>query len=151
VVQGAGVLPGITVHNRRIVIRLARVRECIACNDTLSDSSTGDHLVALANGGPAGGENFVSLCGHCNSLKGTYDFLDFWRKRGGKFTDLSPDVLTAYVRLTYAAVNRLNRLNKPASVSLVAAVDDLMTLLPGPEHERILRGRVSWITGRRWT
>jgi hypothetical protein len=145
-----GIVAGIVGANRRNVLRLARYTNCIACEAELADDSSGDHMMPLAAGGPAGAENFLPLCGHCNSSKGTRDLLDWWRMKGRRVGELPPDVLCAYARLSFQQHRRLGTLCKPAPSTLAQAVDELVGALLDPEQEWMLRQRVSWITGRRW-
>ncbi len=65
-----GVLVGLVGDNRKLALRLARRSRCLACAVELPSGSTGDHVIALAAGGPAGAENYLPLCGRCNASKG---------------------------------------------------------------------------------
>ena len=143
-----GTLSGIAATPRRTVLRLARARECLACEASLSPNSTGDHLVALANGGPAGIENYVPLCGRCNSSKGTKDLLDWWYARSRTAAELAPDVLVLYARLMFAHCGRMDRLCAESSPGLLAAVRERVGGLPTEAHKAALRRRVAGLTGR---
>ncbi len=145
-----GVVGGITSHSRKAALRLARVSTCLRCDEVLSLNTEGDHVIATANGGPAGLENYLPLCGRCNSSKGTRDLLDWWIGHSSRSVrDLPPDVLIVYCRLHFAHYNRIRTLSDPAPDSLVAAVTELLEDLSA-EHERMLRTRIAWITGRKW-
>src|SRR3954465_14510235 len=68
---------GIRRENRETSFRLftrGQLRGCLCCGEKLSANSTGDHLLALAQGGPAGAQNYSPLCGRCNSSKGKSEF-----------------------------------------------------------------------------
>ena len=145
-----GLVPGITNSNRKGVMRLIRRPDCLSCENKLSDGSTGDHIIAVAAGGPAGVENYIPLCGRCNSSKGTRDLLAWWRLRGRPVSLLPPDALCAYARLSFAHHQRLGTLNSPAAAALVQAVEELTRALLDPDQERMLRRRVTWISGGRW-
>ena len=145
-----GLLVGITGDNRKNILRLARTQHCLACRERLPEGSTGDHIIALASGGPAGAENYLPLCGRCNASKGKRDLLDWWHAKGRSATELPPDVLCAYARLAFAQHRRLGTLGEPASAALSYAIGELVGALLDPEQEWMLRQRVSWITGRRW-
>jgi hypothetical protein len=132
--------------NRRVVIRLIQFGRCLGCEREMAESSTGDHLVAIANGGGAGIDNYVPLCGRCNSSKGTRDFIAWWLQRGKRIGELPPDVLTAYCRLTFQNERRLGALTKPAPTALVRAVEELADEL-SLAHRDALRARVAAIVG----
>jgi len=150
-IEGHGVIVGITNVSRKAAIRLIRASTCLNCAEPLSPESTGDHLLALANGGPAGLENYVPLCGRCNSSKGTRDFLDWWiERRGRSARELPPDVLATYCRLQFAQCVRLGTLGKDASTSLGGAITDLGDVLPTVELKRALWLRVVRLTGKSW-
>lgn len=144
-----GTIVGLLGSNRKLTIRLVRALSCVACDAALAASSTGDHIVALANGGPAGIENYLPLCGRCNSSKGTVDLLDWWHQKGRSIVELPADVLTAYTRLTFQHAARLGRLGEPAPPSLAAAVRELAGRLLDDQQRWMLSQRASWISGKR--
>jgi hypothetical protein len=143
-----GVVVGITGENRKLTARLVRRTDCLACLSPLPQDSTGDHLVALANGGAPGLANYIPLCGRCNSSKRTRDFLEWWELRGRSVAELPVDVLAAYCRLTFQHLRDRRQIGKPAPAWLRRALSALSETLPSPEHERALWRRVQWVTGK---
>ena len=143
-----GIVQGLTAGtNRRVVIRLIQRDTCLCCGRAMAENSTGDHLVALANGGGAGADNYVALCGRCNSSKGTRDFLAWWLQRGRRVSELPGDVLTAYARLTFQNERRLGVLTKPAPPALLRANAELAEQLPDLSYRCVLAERVAAIVG----
>jgi hypothetical protein len=143
-----GLMTGVTNDNRGVSIRLARQRDCCAygCDRSVAENSTGDHIVALAAGGPAGAENFIPLCGPCNSSKGDRDLLDWWDRKSWPFGALPHDVLVAYARLTYRNLQRCRRIRMEASLGLIGAVEELREGLP-VDCTAVLEERVQWMAG----
>jgi hypothetical protein len=141
-----GLMTGITNDNRGVSIRLARQRDCCACGRTVAENSGGDHIVALASGGPASAENFIPLCGPCNSSKRDRDLLEWWDRRGWQFCLLPRDILIAYARLTYRNLQRLRRIRADASPALIGAVEELRTDLPD-DCAAVLEEKVRWMAG----
>lgn len=142
-----GVVPALTSENRKVSLRLAREAACLYCEEPIGGDSTGDHIVAVAAGGPGGVENYLPLCKRCNSSKGVLDLLDWWHKKGRRADELPCDVLCAYVRLTYQQRQRLRTINAPAPETLMTAISDLARLLPTADHKSTLWKRVQWVTG----
>lgn len=145
--RGHGVVPGITGDNRKVSLRLARATSCLMCDEPIGEDSTGDHIVALHNGGPAGIENYLPLCKRCNSSKGKRDLLEWWQIKDRQVDELSADVLCAYVRLTYRRVVRCRAHNDPAEPQLSQAVHELLESMP-KAHRDSLWERVQWVVGR---
>jgi len=145
-----GLLVGLVGDNRKLALRLARRSRCLACAVELPSGSTGDHVIALAAGGPAGAENFLPLCGRCNASKGTSDFLVWWRQKGRSALELGPDALCSYIRLAFAHQRRLGSLNDPAAAALAETIAELRDELLDEEQDSMTRQRVSWMTGRKW-
>lgn len=115
--------------NRQVTIRLIRKWKCFACGAGLAEGSTGDHLIALAEGGSDSIENFSPLCQPCNSSKGKIDLLVWWHTRGRKLNELSPDVLCAYARLRFAFLHdsvRSDGLDSRASDEAVFLISETM-------------------------
>lgn len=145
-----GLLTGITNDNRGVSLRLARQLTCIAfeCDETLSENSTGDHIISLTSGGPASAENYMPLCGRCNSSKQGRDLLEWWWSKDWPFRFVPRDVLISYARLSYRHLHRMRQINGPASVALIAAVDELRSDLP-TSCAVALDERVQWMVGIR--
>jgi hypothetical protein len=143
-----GVVPAITSDNRKVSLRLARMAHCLMCGADIGEDSTGDHIVALHNGGPAGVENYLPLCKNCNSSKGKRDLLEWWQLKGRRTDELPVDVLCAYVRLTYQRVVRCRAHNRPAEPQLTVAMQELWRQLPTSEHRSEAWERVQWVVGR---
>ena len=91
----------LTYENRRVSIRLGRQNLCVACDEPLPATSTGDHIIPLARGGVDNATNYLPICRSCNSSKGTQDLLEWWAKRGIPAGRLTADILCAYARLRY--------------------------------------------------
>ncbi len=115
-------------ENRRVSLRLSKM-PCIKCGTVLSASSTGDHIVPLTKGGPAGAQNYLPLCGKCNASKGSLDLLFWWQKQGRSVADLPHDVICAYARLAWQHVYT-DRLEEEAPEFLHQAVSSLLATLP---------------------
>jgi hypothetical protein len=143
-----GVHLGIVGTNRGCVTRLLERGECSGCGTPVS-GGTGDHLLPLDRGGPAGLENYIPLCRCCNSTKGTRDFLDWWERRGGAAEQIDPDILVSYCRLMWSDLLRRRQLGqRNADSTLAKAVDRLYRRLLSEGHRLALRQRVAAITGR---
>lgn len=142
-----GVVVGLAAESRASQVRLARRTDCVACGKPVSADSTGDHVLAVANGGPAGLENFLPLCGRCNSSKGTKDLLAWWQAHGRRPDELPPDVLATYARIHFRHGQRTRTLATPMPSALTWALEGLLALLPTLEHQRACWSRVWWVTG----
>lgn len=123
--------------NRRVSFRLAQYGQCLRCHGPLAGSSTGDHMIAKACGGPHDATNYLPLCRACNASKGTRDFLEWWsfidhgeRTAAELPAAVRSDVLCSYARLMYAWLGERQRLDEPAPPALVAAVDSFKSQLP---------------------
>src|SRR5215468_5032030 len=68
---------GLSGSNRRVSLRLAKL-PCVRCGLALAPNSTGDHIIPLSQGGPAGAQNYLPLCRSCNASKGAKDLLTWW-------------------------------------------------------------------------
>lgn len=130
-----GVLTGITRENRRSSFRLYALGHCIGCHAEVNGNSTGDHIVALARGGPDHAGNYLPLCRSCNASKGTRDLLDWWASKPRDGSTLDPDVLISYARVEFAVRNRTRRTNERAPNALVA----ISTALAEPMSPAIKR------------
>jgi 5-methylcytosine-specific restriction endonuclease McrA len=142
-----GLLTAITSENRSVILRLARRTQCLACDEPIANDSTGDHLIAVANGGPASAENYIPLCRRCNVSKRTLDLLEWWQRRERSARELPPDVLACYVRLTYRHDHRTRTIAQSAPAYQLAAVRDLVAELPTIDHRRAVWTRVAWVAG----
>jgi len=121
--------------NRRVTLRMVG-QPCIRCGGALSSNSTGDHIISKAQGGADGAENYLPLCGRCNSSKGTKDLLTWWVSFLGRSpADLSDDVLCAYARLLYRWHSDRCSLDEDAIDSVWTAAHDLIMALPPSERE----------------
>jgi len=127
-------IAGVRQDNRKVSLRLARLDACVRCNRPLSQDSSGDHLVPLADGGPMGAHNYIPLCRSCNASKGRRDFLVWWARSGRSVAELPADVLASYSRLVFQARAAAGALDDNAPEALVNAVDELLLLLPGDPH-----------------
>jgi hypothetical protein len=145
-----GVLTGLTAGTtRRVALRLAREQNCVACGAGISENSDGDHIVAVSRGGPPGAENYIPMCGPCNSSKGTRDLLDWWRSKGKPASGLPADVLTAYCRLVLPRLAHERACNKPAPDAVTSVLGELAGSLPTLEHKGALWLRIRWVVGWR--
>lgn len=144
------VFTGINASNRGTVTRALAAGCCVYCRGSVTNGSTGDHVLALDDGGPAGLENFMPCCRSCNSSKGSKDLLVWWHSRGLAFASLEPDVLITYCRLAFANAVRLRKPTAPASDALAVAVRELAACLPSDEHRSEARRRVVGVVGKRW-
>lgn len=134
-----GYLAGIRRENRSNSFRLfvhGVFIGCLGCGKRIPSDSQGDHLLPLAAGGPEGAQNYVPLCGRCNSSKCARDFLEWWGSHGRSATELTADVLTAYARLWFQKRERDGTLEHPAPPALRNAVRELLDALPTDDHRR---------------
>jgi len=123
-----GCAAGIRRENRSTSFRLyvyGQEHGCLQCGKPLAVDSTGDHLLALHAGGPDGAQNYVPLCGRCNSSKGAREFFSWWGKKGRRVDELPVDVLCAYARLWWRKHEQDGTLDQPAPEALIAAVINL--------------------------
>lgn len=124
-------------RNRRVTLRLAVYGRCISCGTPLSASSTGDHLIPLAEGGPDDASNYIPLCKRCNASKGKRDFLEWWLNKHKEIRELPAkvrwDVLTAYARLRFQSLDALS-LDAPAPQPLIETAWQMGAMLPTMEH-----------------
>lgn len=140
-------------QNRRVSFRLRKYGYCLACNKPVSESSTGDHLVPVSLGGPDNASNYIPLCGKCNSLKGSKDFLKWWIYNGYDLKDLKTptvdgvpvlaDLLCAYARLTYQSAKESGCLHEEAPKHQVDALEQLRPILPKTHWKAITEIEVS--------
>ena len=143
-----GLVPGIVRENRGVSFRLIRREDCLACGKSLSPTSSGDHVVSRDAGGPDGAQNYMPLCGNCNSSKGKLDLLHWWIvKRDHSVLELPVEVLTAYARLTFEQYVRTGKDGKPIEPALEHAVSELLDGLPTPTHRHAMWERVAWVAG----
>ena len=124
--------------NRRVIIRLIRSWTCCCCGERLPENSTGDHILARANGGTDSLSNFLPLCPPCNSSKGSKDLLVWWRSAGRKLNSLSVDVICAYARIRFKFLHDAKLLDEPADPLAVALVDEAIQCLPQAKQTLIL-------------
>lgn len=117
-------------ENRRVSLRLAKM-PCIVCGEALSENSTGDHIIPLSKGGPAGAQNYLPLCKSHNSSKGARDLFDWWQTRQGReVRELSPDVICCYSRLLYQWCAERKMLEWPAPDYLTLGLISLIETMP---------------------
>jgi len=128
----AGNLAG---ENRRVSLRLAK-SPCIRCGVALSAGSTGDHIIPLSAGGPPGAQNYLPLCRSCNASKGKKDLLVWWHDSGRSAGELAHDVICAYARLMFGALNGNHHSLAPEY--LERAAQQLLASLPTSKHAREL-------------
>jgi hypothetical protein len=121
---------GLGSENRRVTLRLAGQRTCAVCRAALSGSSTGDHIIPLADVGPVGAQNFLPLCRSCNASKGTRDLLDWMAAKSLDVRTVDLDILCAYARLKYAWLKDRGRLDETPSLGLRDALTTLRSQLP---------------------
>lgn len=106
-------------ETRDMALRQIRSQICVACERPTSPTSTGDHLIPIAKGGPQAPYNFMSLCQSCNSSKGTKDLFEWWYgAKGRPLTDLPKDIICMYARLMYQQLSVI-QLEQPAPDPLV--------------------------------
>lgn len=135
---------GIRRENRETSFRLftrGQQRGCLCCGEKLSTNSTGDHLLALAQGGPAGAQNYSPLCARCNSSKGAREFFTWWARKDKSVVGLPADLLCAYARLWWQKHERDGTLDDPAPPALVKAVLTLRGALPLAQQWALYRAR----------
>lgn len=121
-------------ENRRVAIDLISAGVCLACDDVVPPSSTGDHIIPKTHGGPDGAQNYAPLCPSHNSSKGAKDFMDWWYSMGRRSTELPIRFLIAYARLKYQQCLSEGTLQAQAPASLHDAVADLLASLPTQAH-----------------
>jgi hypothetical protein len=126
--EGALVWP-----NRRVALRLGRLGKCIRCATPVGDLS-GDHIIPTSKGGPLGAENYMPLCRSCNASKGDRDLLDWWYKSDRWATELPDDVIIAYCRLMFVLCQGQQRLDDPATPSMIRACDDFARAMPDERY-----------------
>jgi HNH endonuclease len=134
-------LIGLRTENRRVSLRLIRQLNCAACSAALSEDSTGDHIIPLALGGPNGAQNYLPLCGACNSRKGTKDLMKWWHAEGRSAAEFHPDVICAYSRLMFQWLG--HKLSLKADSHLETAARELLQSLPTSNHASCLLLRVA--------
>ena len=138
-------LAGIQRENRSVSFRLyvhGVFNGCLGCGRLLPPDSEGDHLLARNNGGPEGAQNYLPLCGKCNSSKGACDFLEWWAGQGRSAAELSADVVCAYARVAWRWHSENGTLNDPADDIVRRAVRRLLSTLPSVEHQRAVHRAV---------
>jgi hypothetical protein len=123
-------IAGLEAENRRVTLRLAGKRACAFCGGPLSGSSTGDHLIPVADGGPVGAQNYLPLCRSCNASKGKRDFLDWLAGRSFDVRRLDLDALCAYARLKYHWLKAKGALADVPAAGLRATLETLRAQLP---------------------
>jgi hypothetical protein len=132
--QRDGIQNGIRRQNRETAFRLYMhgwFHGCLACGALLATGTTGDHLIPSKLGGSDSANNYLPLCGRCNSSKGTIDFLEWWTvKKKRRATELPHDVICAYSRLWWEHHEAANTLDDPAPPAMLAAVRELADRLP---------------------
>ena len=117
---------GLTAPNRRVILRLRAMGVCQFCGEPLDMNSGGDHLIPLSQGGAPGVENYAPLCGPHNLSKGKKDFLEWWQWKGRSVVDIHLDLMCAYLRLTYEAMERQGTLGDDAGPHLRQALSVMM-------------------------
>lgn len=120
--------------NRRVSVRLSRVKECVRCGQEVPVGSRGDHIIPISKGGPDDASNYMPLCRSCNSSKGAKDLADWWRESGRSPAELPADVLCSYVRLTYQESRRQGGLHKDAPAGLQWLLSGLRPCVPTNAH-----------------
>jgi hypothetical protein len=93
-------------------------------------SSTGDHIIPLSDGGPAGAQNYLPLCRSCNASKGRKDFFEWWIQNAKNACDLDNDVICAYARLKFSWLRERGKELDAAPDYLYTAIAQLCDSLP---------------------
>lgn len=135
---------GIRRENRSNSFRLyerGQNKGCLLCGKPMAKGSTGDHLLALHSGGPEGAQNYIPLCGRCNSSKGKTEFFAWWQRKGKSATNLPADLLCAYARLWWQKYEAEDMLDMQASPALVQAVLEIRGTFPIEQQWAVYRAR----------
>jgi hypothetical protein len=119
-------------ENRRVSLRLCRM-PCIRCKNPIGADSTGDHIIPLSDGGPAGAQNYLPLCRSHNASKGRKDLFEWWIESGNNACDLDNDVICAYCRLKFSWLRERGKELDTAPDYLHTAITQLCDSLP-PGH-----------------
>jgi hypothetical protein len=122
-------------HNRKLTFRLLAWAHCLNCGAPMPEGSTGDHLIPLSEGGPAGAENYIPLDRVCNSSKGPRDFWAWWYYGQNKTLadvphEILPDLLCAYARLRYHWLRARRELDLAAPNHILALIHSCQALMP---------------------
>lgn len=139
-----GCVAGIKRENRQTSFRLyeyGQAHGCLQCGKPLAIKSTGDHLLALHHAGPYGAQNYLPLCGRCNSSKGSREFFAWWAKKDRRVDELPVDVVCAYARVWWQKCESDGTLDDPASEALVLAVIALRNGFSLPMQRALLHAR----------
>lgn len=123
---------------REMCAEQIRRTTCIICDEPMSKSTTGDHLIPLSRGGKEGLPNYIALCKSHNSSKGPKDFVEWWTGKGWKLEQAHPDVLCMYSRLRYQLCRDTNILDFAAPDYLVEALRSEILNQPSPDRKAIL-------------
>jgi len=139
-----GCCNGIRRENRSNSFRLyerGQKKGCLHCDGAMAKGSTGDHLLARHSGGPDGAQNYIPLCGRCNSSKGKTEFFTWWQKKNRSAAELPADLLCAYARLWWQKHEADGTLDMPAPTALVRAVLELRAALPIEQQWAVYHAR----------
>ena len=124
---------------RDMALRQIRSDTCVGCGNKTSPSSTGDHIIPLAKGGPQTPQNFMALCKRCNSSKGTKDLFEWWHKAKARpLADLPKEIICMYARLMYQQLSPLE-LEQPAAGPLLHSLRHHFLQAPLPLREAIFK------------
>lgn len=108
------------------------------CDNPISATSVGDHLIPTKTGGRDGAENYVALCPSHNSSKGGKDFLEWWHWKGWELKEIPSDLVCMYSRLRYRNCEDSGNLDDPAPVFLAETLRQELLAEAAPDCKAIL-------------
>lgn len=122
-------LKPLQAENRKVSKFLMSQPNCLACGRELSQQTTGDHIIPLAENGPDNATNYFPLCRYCNSSKGEKDLLSWFVEKQIDANKLTAHGICAYARLKYQSLDE-SQLQSPVPEFALMFLDQIMSLLP---------------------